>query len=260
MPTEIVAEFSSNWGGDRHVLARMLDEAVCARVDRIKTQSHQTRHLSHDDPQYAWMAKSEMTDADHEWIVKECRKKGMGYLTTPFHADRVPYLADLGLDAIKIGSGEASNAVMLDAIARYPWKVYLSTGLVTGHELDTCVSILGSHDLTLLHTVSEYPTPTRRVNLGRMSWLAARHGLQVGYSDHTTGLHAPLAAIARGAAVVEVHFAAQGTVPRRNSWDKDKEDLTTIVMFRDAVEQMMAPGRMLWESREARPHVGRWQH
>jgi N,N'-diacetyllegionaminate synthase len=238
----------------------MLDEAVGARVDRIKTQSHQTRHLSKDDPQYAWMARAEMTDLDHAWIIKECHKKGMGYLTTPFHADRVPFLADLGLDAIKIGSGEASNPVMLEAIARYPWKVYLSTGLVTGWDLDQAVRILDRPNLTLLHTVSEYPTPTRHVNLGRMSWLATRHGLPVGYSDHTAGIHAPLAAIARGAAVVEVHFAASGAVPRRNAWDKDREDLTTLVLFRDAMETMMAPGRMLWGHTEERPYVGRWQH
>jgi glyoxylase-like metal-dependent hydrolase (beta-lactamase superfamily II) len=114
---------------------------------------------------------------------------------------------------------------------------------------------LGGRPLTRIFVTHDHPD-----HMGLAPWLAARHGLPVGYSDHTAGLHAPLTAIARGAAVVEVHFAAQGTVPRRNSWDKDREDLTTIVMFRDAVEQMMAPGRMLWESREARPHVGRWQH
>jgi hypothetical protein len=59
---------------------------------------------------------------------------------------------------------------------------------------------------------------------------------------------------------VEVHFAAEGSVPRRNTWDKDREDLTTLVLFRDAMETMMAPGRMLWGHTEERPYVGRWQH
>lgn len=258
MPTEIIAEFNSNHGGRRDVMARMLDEAVMARVDRIKVQSFQVRHLAKTDVQYDWFRQAELTDADHAWLIKECAKKGIDFLTTPFHADRVPFLADLGLDAIKIGSGEASNPVMLEAIAKYHWKVYLSTGLVTGHDLDRAVDILCHNPLTLMHTVSEYPTPTHRVNLGRMAWLAVRHGLPVGYSDHTTGIHAPLAAIARGAAAVEVHSVARGDVPRHSVWDKDVDDLTTLVMFRDAMTKMLTVGRMLWESQEKRPFVGRW--
>ena len=215
----------------------MLDEAVIAGVDRIKTQSHQIQHLRKDDPQYAWMARAEMLDSDHAWILRECQKKGMGYLTTPFHPSRVHFLAGLGLDAIKIGSGEASNPVMLEVVAEYPWKVYLSTGLLTARDLKACIDILGGHDLTLLHTVSEYPTPTAHANLARLGWLSTRTNLPVGYSDHTTGLHAPLTAIARGAAVVEVHFAAMGDVPRRNVWDKDRDDLRTLVLFRNAMRR-----------------------
>ena len=260
MPTEIIAEFSSNHGGRRDIMARMLDEAVMARVDRIKVQSWQTRHLSPNDRQYDWFKASELTDADHHWLIRECARKGMKFLTTVAHHDRVKFLADLGLDAIKIGSGEASNKVLLETIAHYPWKVYLSTGLMTGHDLDVAVDILGGHNIVLMHTVSEYPTPTAKVNLGRMAWLAVRHGMPVGYSDHTTGLHAPLAAIARGAAALEIHSVAKGDVPRHSVWDKDVDDLTTLVMFRDAMDKMLAPGRMLWEPHETRPFVGRWQY
>ena len=260
MPTEVIAEFSSNWGGDRHVLARMLDEAVAARVDRIKTQSYCTKHLDPHDKQYAWFRRAEMTDADHVWLLRECHKKGMGFLTTVFHPSRVPFLAGLGLDAIKIGSGEACNPVLLEAVAQHPWKVYLSTGLVTGRDLDRAVDILGTHELVLMHTVSEYPTPTSKVNLGRMAWLALRHGIKVGYSDHTTGIHAALTAIARGAEALEVHSVARGDVPRHSVWDKDADDLTTIVLFRDAVTQMLATGKMLWGDHESRPFVGRWNY
>jgi sialic acid synthase SpsE len=258
MPTEIIAEFSSNHGGRRDILSRMLDEAVAARVDTIKVQSYETRHLSRDDPQFSWLQRSELLNTDHAWLLRECARKGMNFLTTVFHQDRVPFLASLGLPAIKIGSGEACNKQLLSAVAKHPWKVYVSTGLVTGHELDTCVDILHGHDVVLMHTVSKYPTLTPEVNLGRMSWLALRHGLCVGYSDHTAGIHAPLAAIARGAAAVEVHSVARGDVPRRNAWDKDADDLTTLVMFRDAMEKMLAPGRMLWEPHEQRPFTGRW--
>ncbi len=257
--TEIIAEFSSNHGGHRDVLTRMLNEAVMARVDRIKVQSYQVRHLASTDPQYAWLKQAELTDADHTWLIKECAKKGIDFLTTVFHPSRVPFLADLGLDAIKVGSGEASNPVLLEAIAAHPWKVYLSTGLVTGADLDRAVDILGHNRLTLMHTVSEYPTPTYRVNLPRMSWLAVRHGMPVGYSDHTSGIHAAMAAISRGAEAVEVHSVARGDAPRHMVWDKDVEDLTTLVLFRDAVAKMMYARRMLWEPQEERPHVGRWR-
>ena len=260
MPSEIIAEFSSNWGGKREVLSRMLDEAVVAKVDWVKTQSHSIQHLNPDDPQWAWMMQAEMLDTDHTWFQRQCAMRGMKWLTTPFHPSRVPFLADLGLEAIKVGSGEASDPVMLEVIAKYPWKVYLSTGLMTAQDFLRTLTILHDREVVLMHTVSEYPTPTRKVNLGRMEWLADQFGLPVGYSDHTTGLHAALAAIARGAAAVEVHFAAQGDVPRRNVWDKDRDDLSTLVLFRDAMEQMLAPGRMLWHNGEERPYVNRWRY
>ena len=258
MPTEIIAEFASTWGGRRDILLRMLNEAVAARVDTVKVQSFEVKHLRHDDPQYNWLLSSELSNTDHLWLIRECARKGIGFLTTVFHPDRVPFLASLGLPAIKIGSGEASNKALLEAVATHPWKVYVSTGLVTGPDLDLAMGILAGHHVVLMHTVSKYPTLTSEVNLSRMSWLALRHGRVAGYSDHTAGIHAPLAAIARGASAVEVHSVARGDVPRRNVWDKDADDLVTLVMFRDAMDKMLAPGRMLWEPGEARPFTGRW--
>ena len=260
MRCEIIAEFASNWGGDRVVLGRMLAEAVTARADRIKTQSYQVKHLDRSDPQYDWLKAAELSDADHRWILEACQRNGMGYMTTVYHRERVPFLATLGLNAIKVGSGELSNAPLLMAIARYPWRVYLSTGLATHSEMADALSILRRHRVTLMHTVSEYPTPDAHVNLDRMTMLDREFCLPTGYSDHTAGITAPLAAIGRGAKAIEVHYCAGGDVPRRSAWDKDLEDLSTLVLFRDKVAEMNAPGRMFWREGEARPFVGRWQH
>ena len=60
--------------------------------------------------------------------------------------------------------------------------------------------------MTLLHCTSEYPAPLDDVNLSAMDTLKSSFKLAVGYSDHTEGVIVPVAAAARGAAVIEKHF------------------------------------------------------
>ncbi len=257
--SEVIAELSTSHGGEVAWQTRLIEKAAEARADWIKFQSYQVKHLSPSDEQYRWFKQAELSDADHERLMKACQKFGCKFLTTPFHHDRVPFLASLGLEAIKIGSGEASDRKMLEAVAQYPWRIIVSTGLMTMADLERMNHLLGAHRVTLLHTVSEYPTPLRNVNLGRMRWLQEHCNRPVGYSDHTEGAAAGLAALGMGADMLEVHMS-DPAAPRWKPWDKSSAEVAYLVNFRDTLLQMKDHGRMVWSPTEARPFVGRWRH
>ena len=72
---------------------------------------------------------------------------------------------------------------------------------------------LSSDDLTILHCNTEYPTPIEDVNLRAMNTIADKLGVKVGYSDHTLGIEVALAAVARGACVIEKHFTLDRSLP-----------------------------------------------
>ena len=258
MKTELIVECASNHGGERAWQERFIDNAAEAGCDYLKVQSYQTAHLSPADPQYAWLQKAELSDADHERLIRRCESAGIQFLTTVYTADRVPFLASLGLKAIKIGSGEAMNVPLLEAVAAHPWKVYVSTGLVTEADLERCRMIFALAPVTFLHCVSQYPTPVDQVNMGRMGWLVSKTLRPAGYSDHTTENDAAWMAMVQGAACVEVHHS-DPSAPRCQTWDKSAFDLKWIAQMRHDIAAMKVKRPMTWGEDDPRPYVGRWQ-
>ena len=266
MPSDLIVECASNHGGERPWMSKLIESAALVGARYAKFQSYQTTHLRRDDPQYDWLKHAELSDADHEWLIKECAKVGVEFLTTVYTADRVPFLASLGLKAIKVGSGEAGERSVLEAVARHGWKIYMSTGLWTGDDMDLALDILADHEVVLLHAVSEYPTPTDHANLERIEELRneadlavwPRRGWPVGYSDHTEGYWAAITALACGAPVVEVHHSLPGA-PRRNVWDKNIGELARIATYARMVDALNTARPMFKEPGEERNHVGRWQ-
>jgi N-acetylneuraminate synthase len=168
-------------------------------------------------------------------LVAHCNAEGVRFLSTPFDAASLRLLVDdLQMPIVKIGSGEISNAPFLLDVARTQLPVILSTGMSTLGDVEEALGIFAwawtgesgapgrdsfmrarytdegqrslRAGLTLLQCVTEYPTPFDAVNLRGMDTLRQAFGLPVGFSDHTLGWAVPLAAVARGATVIEKHF------------------------------------------------------
>lgn len=131
------------------------------------------------------------------------------FLSTPFDIDSLHYLVSLGIDIIKLSSGEITNYPLLRAAGRTRKKIIISTGMSTLDEVREAVQVLkssGSDDVTVLHCNTEYPTPYADVNLRAVMTLMEELGVPTGYSDHTQGIEIPIAAAAMGASVIEKHF------------------------------------------------------
>ena len=152
----------------------------------------------------------------HIEISNCCKNLGIEFISTPFDFESVDILDKLGVKRYKIASGDLTHYPLLEYVAIKKKPVILSTGASTVDEIGDAVKHLnnaGCNELTLLHCVSLYPTPADKANLGAIIELKSTFNIPVGFSDHTLGYHIPIAAIAKGATVIEKHFTIDKNLP-----------------------------------------------
>jgi len=185
----------------------------------------------------------ELSPDQHHAIAEHCDAYDIQFLSTPFDAQSARFLVEeFDVPRIKIGSGELTNGPLLLDVARLGRPVILSTGMGTLGEVEQALSVLAygyTHDgeelptatdlqrafaseegqraletyVTILHCITEYPAPVETANLRAMDTLAQAFDLPVGLSDHTEGIAVPIAAVARGATLVEKHFTLDRSLP-----------------------------------------------
>jgi len=230
--TLIIAEAGVNHNGDISNALKLIDVAVEAGVDYIKFQTFKAEKLvskkakkaeyqiqnmgGEEDSQYAMLKKLELSLQDHETLITYCTNKGIKFFSTAFDLDSLQYLKSIGLELVKIPSGEITNLPYLRNAAKLFSKIILSTGMSTMDEISSAVDIFraeGISDITILHCNTEYPTPMADVNLRAMLAIKEELGTEIGYSDHTLGIEVPIAAVALGASVIEKHFTLDKTMP-----------------------------------------------
>ena len=229
----IIAEAGVNHNGDVSMAERMVDAAAAAGADFVKFQTFKAERLLRVDAQkaeyqkrggdagesqYAMIRRLELDEPAHRRLLARCRERGIGFLSTPFDADSARMLAEMGVEYMKVPSGEAVNLPLLRAIAALGRPVILSTGMCDLAEVRQALDALVAagappESVTVLHCNTEYPTPFEDVNLRAMQAMAEALGVAVGYSDHTPGIEIPVAAVALGATVVEKHFTLDRSLP-----------------------------------------------
>ena len=226
----IIAEAGVNHNGDITLAKRLVDAAVSAGADAVKFQTFKAEKLvcknaekadyqkettNQAESQLEMLKKLELTEEMHNQLIDYCKEKGILFLSTPFDIDSVDYLIELGIEIIKVPSGEITNYPYLRKIAQTGKKVILSTGMSSFEEVREAVEVLkeyGNKDVAVLHCNTEYPTPFEDVNLRAMLTMRDELGVEVGYSDHTTGIEIPIAAVAMGAQIIEKHFTLDKTM------------------------------------------------
>lgn len=198
--------------------------------------AYQLAHTDVNESQYAMLKRLELTADDHALLVEHCRAKHIEFLSTPFDLDSLHFLTQsLNISAIKIASGEITNTPLLLKAAQLGKSIILSTGMTTLGDIEKALNVLAfgylnypvnkfkpqcfleaylssegqkaiQQNVTLLHCVTNYPAQFPEVNLRAMDTLRAAFQLPVGYSDHTQGISISIAAVARGATMIEKHF------------------------------------------------------
>lgn len=220
----IIAEAGVNHNGNLEIARKLVNEAAKAGVDAVKFQTFKAENIvckntakadyqkettDAEQSQFEMLKKLELTEEMHRELVAYCKEKGILFLSTPFDVDSVDYLSGIGMEIMKVPSGEITNYPYLKRIAQTGKKVILSTGMSDMDEVKAAIAVLreyGSKDISVLHCNTEYPTPFSDVNLKAMLTLRDELGVEVGYSDHTLGIEIPIAAVAMGAQIIEKHF------------------------------------------------------
>lgn len=234
MSTLIIAEAGVNHNGDIDLARALVRVAAQAGADMVKFQTfsaskiavanapkaaYQEAAAGTAESQQAMIARLELSRADHDALVAECTAAGIRFFSTGFDEQSLDMLVDeIGIDRIKVPSGEITNLPLLRHVASKRLPVILSTGMATLGEIDEAIAVLESGGLmraqiTVLHCNTEYPTPPADVNLTAMNAMATAFGTAVGYSDHTLGIEVSVAAVALGATVIEKHFTLDRELP-----------------------------------------------
>ncbi len=258
----IIAEAGVNHNGDMRTAKRMIDVAAAAGADAVKFQTFKTENLvcrnagkaayqmeatGTDESQFDMLRKLELTPDMHTELISYCRGKNIMFLSTPFDLDSLHYLVNCGLAIIKIPSGEITNYPLLREAARSGIRIILSSGMSTLDEVREAVCVLkknGGTDITVLHCNTEYPTPFSDVNLRAMQTIRDEIGVRAGYSDHTQGIEAAVAAAALGAEVIEKHFTLDKKMkgPDHKA-SLEPDELTEMIRSVRHIEQALGSGR-----------------
>lgn len=258
-PAYIIAEAGANHDGDLAKAKRLIDAAVDADADAIKFQNYTAGKLvtksakkywgDRSTTQYETFAELDVLERDdYREMARYAADRGITYLSTPFDADAVDLLADLGVPAYKVASGDLTHHPLLRTVAEQGKPVILSTGMATVEEVREAVGVIeatGNDEVILLHCITKYPTPVEHANLRMMETLMDEFDYPVGLSDHTEGTTVPVAAAAMGAALVEKHFTHDRSLEKSpdHRLSANTEEMADIVTRTRAVHRAMGSRR-----------------
>lgn len=219
-----IAEMSANHGNDLGMALEIVDAAADSGADCLKVQTYTADSLTLDCDKEWFRIRGGLWDGQrlydlyseaslpYEWhapIRERCMERGMDFLSTPFDADAVDFLLELGVDAFKIASFELVDIPLLEYAASKGKTMIVSTGMASLEDIRDAMDAMrgaGNDDVVLLRCCSEYPADPADMNLASIPDMAARFGCHVGFSDHSMGHAADVVAAALGARVIEKHF------------------------------------------------------
>jgi N,N'-diacetyllegionaminate synthase len=231
-PVFVIAEAGVNHNGELSLALRLCDAARAAGADAVKFQTfraedlvvpgaptaeYQARQTGQQD-QFAMLQRLQLTQAQHEAIKAHCDAIGIEFFSTPFSVGAVDMLVALGVQRLKLSSGELTHRALVERAAAAGLPLLVSTGMATMDEIREALQWIadargGLDAVTVLHCTSAYPAPDEALNLNAIRSMTRDLALDIGYSDHSLGVEAALAAVALGAQVIEKHLTLDRGLP-----------------------------------------------
>jgi sialic acid synthase SpsE/sugar phosphate isomerase/epimerase len=220
-PTFVIAEIGNNHNGSLDLAKQLIDEAIivgahCAKfqlrhLNSLYRNAGKANDASEDlSSQYTLdlLSRFQLTPEEMFAAFDYCKKQGILPLCTPWDLDSLALLEDYGMAAYKVASADLTNHDLLQAIAKTGKPMICSTGMATEVEIIETVRFLQRLGAmyVLLHCNSTYPAPFKDVNLAYIDRLKEIGDCPIGYSGHERDIHVAVAAVAKGAKVIEKHF------------------------------------------------------
>jgi N,N'-diacetyllegionaminate synthase len=269
MRTFVIAEAGVNHNGSDQLALQLVEVAARCGADAVKFQTfsadklvrhgaakaeYQQRGTDSGD-QHSMLKRLEMSESMHRALFERCSRLGVEFMSTAFDEEAADFLVALGIRRIKVPSGELTNLPFLRHLAAKNLPLIVSTGMATLAEVQQAVEVIREtrarcgfgepleRGLTLLHCTSDYPAAFDDVNLRAMDTIARATGVPAGYSDHTAGTTVAVAAVARGATVIEKHFTLDRGLPGPDHMASLEPDelLDLVTRIRDVERVLGSP-------------------
>lgn len=231
-PVFIIAEAGVNHNGRLDLALKLVDVAAESGADAVKFQTfraeqvvtkkgemadYQKTNLGKVESQQEMLKKLELKEQFYEPIIERCKKRKIIFLSTPHGGvESVDFLEILGVEAFKVGSGDLTNYLLLNRLAKTRKPVILSSGMATLKEATEAIDFIkskGCKKVAMLHCTTDYPCPPEKVNMSAMVTMIKNLDIPVGYSDHTQGISAAIMATTLGATIYECHFTVNKKLP-----------------------------------------------
>ena len=176
---KIIAEIAQAHDGSLGILHSYIDALAESGVDAIKFQTHIAEAESSafeqfrvpfsyvDKSRFDYWKRMEFSLDQWREIKAHCDSKGIEFMSSPFSNLAVDWLEEIGISQYKIGSGEVSNLLLLERIAKTQKPVILSSGLSDWEELEMAIDFLKNKevDVSVLQCTTAYPFPPERWGL-----------------------------------------------------------------------------------------------
>lgn len=218
--TYIIAEIGQAHEGSLGMAHSYIDALAETGIDAIKFQTHiaeaesslqepfRVKFSYEDETRLDYWERMSFTENQWVGLKEHCDQVGLEFISSPFSLAAVDLLEQIGVKQYKIGSGEVSNFLMLEKIAKTGKPIIISSGMSSFEELDRTVDFLKpfGNELSVLQCTTSYPTPPERVGLNVIHELKHRYpDLKVGLSEHTSRIYTGIAAASLGAEILEFH-------------------------------------------------------
>jgi sialic acid synthase SpsE len=216
-PTYIIAEIGSNHDYDLDKARRLIRECAAGGANAVKFQLFTGDGLVNPALRPDFHAIITRFALNRDWLpeLKACADEaGVHFMATPFDSDAVSRLEAIDAPAYKIASSDLTNRALLAQCAATRRPIIISAGLAWLGEVEDTLRFLreqGAADVAVLHCIAEYPAPEASVNLSILPFMRTLLDVPIGFSDHTLGIGAPVAAVALGACIIEKHVTHSKT-------------------------------------------------
>jgi len=226
----IIAEAGSNHNGDVELGKKLITAAKECGCDAVKFQAFKTEELvtekadkaeyqegkSSGESQFEMLKALELSQEDHNALVEYGKQVGIPLFYSVFDKESADLVESLGIELLKLGSGELTNTPLIKHIAEKRKPLMISTGMGTDEEIQEAVDVFrnaGGEQLMLMNCSTGYPSKLEDSNLRRIKYIGDKFNVRCGNSDHTAGILVSVAAAALGSCCIEKHFTINKTLP-----------------------------------------------
>lgn len=233
LKSEIIAEIGQNHNGDMRLACDMIGSAKKNGADAVKFQLYNARELFpvENNPWFDYNRRTELSREQVIMLSGECKKAGIEFFASVFDTERVAWLEDIGVRRYKVASRSIYNKDLLDCLCRTGKPLLVSLGMWKGEGFPRIDNEAG---VDFLYCIPKYPAPFSEVKLGSVDFMK-----YAGLSDHTKGLSCAIAALSRGAKIIEKHFTLNRDMfGPDHACSMDPDELRTLNYFRDDLEEL----------------------